>query len=156
MGLEVDFKLDYKNKIIGKQKNQVFFENKNTLKEIYQSRTFCLFEDIEKIKKSGLAKGGSLENAIVVKENQIMNEDGLRNEKEFVNHKILDLVGDFLLSGYRILGSIKCVHGGHQLSNSFLRKMFTNKNKFSIVDLNKTDILTKYNSITQNKIAVNA
>ena len=85
-----------------------------------------------------------------------MNEDGLRNEKEFVNHKILDLVGDFLLSGYRILGSIKCVHGGHQLSNSFLRKMFTNKNKFSIVDLNKTDILTKYNSITQNKIAVNA
>ncbi len=156
MGLEVDFKLDYKNKIIGKQKNQVFFENKDTLKEIYQSRTFCLFEDIEKIKKSGLAKGGSLENAIVVKENQIMNEDGLRNEKEFVNHKILDLVGDFLLSGYRILGRVKCVHGGHQLSNSFLRKMFTNKNKFSIVDLNKTDILTKYNSITQNKIAVNA
>ncbi len=155
-GLEVEFQLDYKNKIIGKQKNRVIFEDKESLKEIYQSRTFCLFEDIEKIKDKGLAKGGSLDNAIVVKENKIMNQDGLRNNKEFVNHKILDLVGDFLLSGYRILGKVRCVHGGHQLSNSFLRKMFINKNKFTIVDLNKTEILRKANSINQNKIAVNA
>jgi len=155
-GLEVEFQLDYKNKIIGKQKNRVIFEDKESLKEIYQSRTFCLFEDIEKIKDKGLAKGGSLDNAIVVKENKIMNQDGLRNNKEFVNHKILDLVGDFLLSGYRILGKVRCIHGGHQLSNSFLRKMFINKNKFTIVDLNKTEILRKANSINQNKIAVNA
>ena len=155
-GLEVEFQLDYKNKIIGKQKNRVLFEDKESLKEIYQSRTFCLFEDIEKIKDKGLAKGGSLDNAIVVKENKIMNQDGLRNNKEFVNHKILDLVGDFLLSGYRILGKVRCIHGGHQLSNSFLRKMFINKNKFTIVDLNKTEILRKANSINQNKIAVNA
>ena len=155
-GLEVEFQLDYKNKIIGKQKNRVLFEDKESLKEIYQSRTFCLFEDIEKIKDKGLAKGGSLDNAIVVKENEIMNQDGLRNNKEFVNHKILDLVGDFLLSGYRILGKVRCIHGGHQLSNSFLRKMFINKNKFTILDLNKTEILRKANSINQNKIAVNA
>ena len=155
-GLEVEFQLDYKNKIIGKQKNRVLFEDKESLKEIYQSRTFCLFEDKEKIKDKGLAKGGSLDNAIVVKENKIMNQDGLRNNKEFVNHKILDLVGDFLLSGYRILGKVRCIHGGHQLSNSFLRKMFINKNKFTIVDLNKTEILRKANSINQNKIAVNA
>ena len=154
--LEVNFQLDYKNKIIGKQKNRVLFEDKESLKEIYQSRTFCLFEDIEKIKDKGLAKGGSLDNAIVVKENEIMNQDGLRNNKEFVNHKILDLVGDFLLSGYRILGKVRCIHGGHQLSNSFLRKMFINKNKFTILDLNKTEILRKANSINQNKIAVNA
>ena len=70
------------------------------------SRTFCLFEDVEKIKKIGLAKGGSLDNAIVVKDNKILNSAGLRNSKEFVNHKILDLAGDFLLSGYRILGSM--------------------------------------------------
>ena len=68
------------------------------------SRTFCLFEDIEKIKKFGLAKGGSLENALVVDNDKVLNKEGLRNDKEFVNHKILDLAGDFLLSGYRVIG----------------------------------------------------
>ena len=72
------------------------------LKDIYSSRTFCLYEDIETIKKQGLAKGGSLDNAIVVKDKEILNKEGLRNDKEFVNHKILDLAGDFLLSGYRM------------------------------------------------------
>ena len=74
------------------------------LNEVSSSRTFCLYEDIEKIKKFGLAKGGSLDNAIVVDNDKVLNEGGLRNEKEFVNHKILDLVGDFLLSEHRILG----------------------------------------------------
>ena len=73
---------------------------KDDLEDIFSSRTFCLFEDIAKIKKNGLAKGGSLENAIVVEDTKILNKDGLRNDKEFVNHKILDLVGDFFLSGF--------------------------------------------------------
>ena len=70
------------------------FQNDN-LKEVVEARTFCLFEDIEKIKKFGLAKGGSLDNAIVVDKDKILNTSGLRNPKEFVNHKILDLAGDF-------------------------------------------------------------
>ena len=90
---EVEFQLNYKNKIIGNQRNNKFF--KDQLIEVYQSRTFCLFKDIEKIKKAGLAKGGSLDNAVVVNDNKVLNEDGLRNDKEFVNHKILDLAGDF-------------------------------------------------------------
>ena len=67
----------------------------------------------------GLAKGGSLDNAIVVDKDKVLNKNGLRNNKEFVNHKILDLVGDFVLSGYRILGKVSCFEGGHYLSSSF-------------------------------------
>ena len=82
-----------------------------------------MYDDIEKIKKVGLAKGGSLENAIVVNDDKILNKGGLRNKKEFVNHKILDLSGDFFLSGFRIIGKVRCDQGGHELTNNFLRKV---------------------------------
>ena len=94
------------------------FEDK--LDDIFNSRTFCLYEDIEKLKKLGLGKGGSLENAIVVQDDKILNESGLRNQNEFVNHKILDCMGDLYLVGYRLIGSLKCRHGGHSLSNKLL------------------------------------
>ena len=130
--LEVSFQLNYKNKIIGTQNNTVDFQSDN-LDEVSNSRTFCLFEDIEKIKKFGLAKGGSLENAVVVDNDKVLNEGGLRNNKEFVNHKILDLAGDFLLSGHRIIGKVFCHQGGHELTNLFLRKIFASKNAFQII-----------------------
>ena len=126
LSLEVNFQLNYENKIIGKQKNTIDFQVDN-LDEVSSSRTFCLFEDIEKIKKFGLAKGGSLENAVVVDDEKVLNKDGLRNDKEFVNHKILDLAGDFLLSGHRIIGKVNCYQGGHELTNLLLRKIFTLK-----------------------------
>ena len=81
------------------------------------------YEDIEKLKALGLARGGSLENAIG-KEKKVLNKDGLRNKKEFVNHKILDCIGDVYLSGYKMVGKIKCTHGGHKLTNQLLRKVF--------------------------------
>jgi UDP-3-O-[3-hydroxymyristoyl] N-acetylglucosamine deacetylase len=138
--LEVDFQLNYENKIIGKQRNTINFDLDN-LDDISNSRTFCLFEDIEKIKKLGLAKGGSLENAIVVDQNKILNDGGLRNKKEFVNHKILDLAGDFLLSGYRVLGKVKCYQGGHELTNLFLRELLEkNTKKFVIVELEDKNV----------------
>ena len=157
--LEVEFSLNYENEIIGKQTNIVNF-NKDNIDDITKSRTFCLFEDIEKIKKAGLAKGGSLDNAVVVSETKILNKEGLRNNKEFVNHKILDLVGDFLLSGYRILGKVKCYQGGHELSNLFLRKLLKSKNEYKIIDflkenkiiLNKDKLRYKASS----KIAISA
>ena len=153
--LEIDFQLNYKNKIIGKQKNTINFEN-DDLHEITSSRTFCLYEDIEKIKKAGLAKGGSLDNAVVVDQNKVLNKDGLRNNKEFVNHKILDLAGDCLLSGYRILGKIKCYQGGHELTNLFLRKIFNQDSLLSIFELSEVLISNKIKPITQRKLAVNA
>ena len=115
---EVAFQLNYENPIIGQQKNQINLQNDNLL-DVIESRTFCLFDDINEIKKMGFAKGGSLDNAIVVDKDKVLNKNGLRNNKEFVNHKILDLVGDFVLSGYRILGKVSCFEGGHYLSSSF-------------------------------------
>jgi len=153
--LKVDFELVYSNEVIGKQRNQINFFDKD-LSNVYTSRTFCLFEDVEKIKKIGLAKGGSLDNAIVVKDNKILNSTGLRNSKEFVNHKILDLAGDFLLSGYRILGSVTCTQGGHSLSNSFLRNLLKDKSNYSIVELEESKNIKSYFKTPVNKLAVNA
>ena len=151
---EVDFQIKYKNKIIGDQRNTVNF-NDLSLEEVSESRTFCLFDDIEKIKKLGLAKGGSLENAIVVDKEKVLNESGLRNEKEFVNHKILDLAGDFFLSGGRILGKVKCSQGGHELTNKFLRKLFSQSEEISNNKTNKKFIL-KDPTNHSYKVAVNA
>jgi len=153
--LEVDFQLNYKNKIIGKQKNVVDFQKEN-LEEIYCSRTFCLFEDIEKIKKLGLAKGGSLDNAVVIDNDKVLNPEGLRNKKEFVNHKILDLAGDFLLSGYRIIGKVLCHQGGHELTNMFLRKVFNNKTAFCFIELEDFKFSKRLDSEKITKLAVNA
>ena len=139
LSLDIDFELKYKNKIIGNQKNKVkVYED--DLTDVYNSRTFCLFEDIEYIKKNGLAKGGSLDNAIVVKDEEILNPDGLRNNKEFVNHKILDCIGDLYTSGYRIVASIKCSQGGHYLTNQLLRKVFLNKENFSILEIKEKNL----------------
>ena len=139
ISLEIDFKLKYKNKIIGNQRNKInVYED--DLKEIFNSRTFCLFEDIEAIKKNGLAKGGSLENAIVIKNEKILNEDGLRNPKEFVNHKILDCIGDLYTSGYRMVANITCSQGGHYLTNQVLRKVFNNKDNFSIIEIQERNL----------------
>ena len=134
LSLDIDFRLKYQNQTIGNQRNKVNVYEDN-LEEIFNSRTFCLYEDIEAIKKNGLAKGGSLENAIVVKGENILNPDGLRNTKEFVNHKILDCIGDLFTSGYRIIASINCSQGGHFMTNSLLKKVFENKENFSIIEI---------------------
>jgi UDP-3-O-[3-hydroxymyristoyl] N-acetylglucosamine deacetylase len=139
LSLDIDFELKYKNPIIGNQKNKVkVFED--DLTNVYNSRTYCLFEDIELIKKNGLAKGGSLQNAIVVKNDKILNPEGLRNDKEFVNHKILDCIGDLYTSGYRIIAKIKCSQGGHYLTNQLLRKVFKNKDNFSILEIKEKNL----------------
>ena len=139
ISLDIDFELKYENEIIGTQRNSVkVFES--DLSDIYNSRTFCLFEDIEKLKEMGLAKGGSLDNAIVVKDNEILNEEGLRNEKEFVNHKILDCMGDLYLAGYKIIGKIICSQGGHKLTNQLLRKVFQNDENFSLIEITEKNL----------------
>lgn len=152
---EVGFQLNYENKIIGKQKNIVNFQS-DELEDVMHARTFCLYEDIEKIKKLGLAKGGSLDNAIVVDKDKILNEGGLRNNKEFVNHKILDLAGDFLLLGLRVIGRVKCYQGGHELTNMFLRKLVEADSVFTKVEVENILISKKTRSNHPIKIAVNA
>ena len=139
LSLDIKFELKYNNEIIGNQKNIVNVYN-DDLKEVINSRTFCLYEDIEAIKKIGLAKGGSLENAIVVKGNKILNNGGLRNSKEFVNHKILDCIGDLFTSGYRIIGKMTCIRGGHYLTNQLLRKVFSDNSNFSIIEIQEKNL----------------
>ena len=147
LSLDIDFQLKYKNLIIGNQRNKVKVYD-DDLKDIYNSRTYCLFEDIEMIKKNGLAKGGSLENAIVVKDNEILNPEGLRNQKEFVNHKILDCIGDLYTTGYRIVASVKCSQGGHYLTNQLLRKVFENRENFTILEIKEKNL--PYTLINRN------
>ncbi len=153
---KVKFTLNYKkNPLIQTQTNSTNFEEKN-LKDIYAARTFCLHEDIEGIKSIGLAKGGSLDNAIVVQGNKILNQGGLRSEKEFVNHKILDLAGDFMLSGVRVIGSVECLHGGHALTNEFLKKIFSDKSNYDVVENESSSINVRKIVPLHKRLAVNA
>ena len=139
ISLEIDFEIKYKQNSILNQRNikNIYIDE---LRDIYNSRTFCLFEDVEKLKKMGLAQGGSLDNAIVLKGNEILNNEKLRNPNEFVNHKILDCLGDIYLSGYRMVGKITSSQGGHNVTNQGLRELFSNNDNFSILELKEKNI----------------
>ena len=139
ISLEIDFEINFKNELINTQKNNINIYM-DDLSDMYNSRTFCLYEDIEKLKSLNLAKGGSLNNAIVVKQNEILNKEKLRNKKEFVNHKILDCLGDLYLSGFKMVGKITSCQGGHNITNQGLRKLLSKNENFSIIELKEKNI----------------
>ena len=103
-----------------------------------------------------MAKGGSLDNAVVVQGDKILNEGGLRSKKEFVNHKILDLAGDFMLSGARVVGFVECVHGGHALTNKFLKKIFSDKSNYNIAESESSSPNVRKILPLNKRLAVNA
>jgi len=140
--LIIDFEIVYKNPLIRTRRKE-FKLSTGDLTSVYNARTFCLYEDIEQIQKQGLGKGGSLENAIVVKENKILNDDGLRHRHEFVEHKILDCLGDLMLSGHRIFGHIKTSQGGHQLTNVLLKKFLSNKSNWEFESFEEREKVTE-------------
>ena len=152
--LIIDFEIIYKNPLI-RTRRKAFKLSNGDLTSIYNSKTFCLYEDIDQIKSQGLAKGGSLENAIVVKENRILNEDGLRYRDEFVNHKILDCLGDLMLAGHRIFGHVKTSQGGHQLTNTLLKVFLSDQSNWQFEPLEGNEKNPKDNSYL-NPVAVNA
>ena len=149
--LIIDFELIYKNPLIRTRRKEFKLSN-DDLSSIYSSRTFCLYEDIDNIKRMGLAKGGSLDNAIVVQGDKILNEDGLRNRHEFVYHKILDCLGDIMLSGNRISGHIITSQGGHALTNKLLKKFFSEKGNWSLENFEKIDEQNR--NSTENQVAI--
>ena len=151
--LIIDFELIYKNPLIRTRRKEFKLSNDN-LSSIYSSRTFCLYEDIDNIKRMGLAKGGSLDNAIVVQGDKILNEDGLRNRHEFVYHKILDCLGDIMLSGNRIFGHIITSQGGHALTNKLLKKFFSEKGNWSLENFEKINEQNRNSSENQAAISV--
>tara|TARA_B100000686_G_scaffold326009_1_gene383390 strand:- start:176 stop:1102 length:927 start_codon:yes stop_codon:yes gene_type:complete len=153
--LKIDFEIIYKNKLINRQRKSISLSSANgVLDQVYNSRTFCLFEDVENIKRLGLGKGGSLENAVVVKDDKILNEEGLRHKDEFVMHKILDCMGDLMLSNYKILGKVKCSQGGHQLTNNLLREFLSESKHFSIVEFKEKKLPNS--SFYRRPVAVSA
>jgi len=151
--LIIDFEIIFNNPLIRTRRKEFKFSN-DDLTKIYNSRTFCLYEDIDNIKRMGLAKGGSLDNAIVVQGSKILNEDGLRNRHEFVYHKILDCLGDIMLSGNRIFGHIKTSRGGHALTNKLLVKFFSNKANWSLE--NFENIEKQNENSYKNPVAIGA
>ena len=151
--LIVDFEIVYSNPLIRTRRKE-FKSSNDDLTNIYNSRTFCLFEDIEQIKNQGLAKGGTLDNAIVVQGNRVLNDDGLRNRHEFVYHKILDCLGDLMLSGHRIFGHIKTSQGGHALTNKLLMKFFSEQTNWTFETLKNKDETSEKSF--KNTIAIGA
>ena len=136
--LIIDFEIIFNNPLIRTRRKEFKFSN-DDLTEIYNSRTFCLYEEIDNIKRMGLAKGGSLDNAVVVQGGEILNQDGLRNRHEFVYHKILDCLGDIMLSGNRFFGHIKTSQGGHALTNKLLVKFFSDKDNWCLENFNNIE-----------------
>ncbi len=127
--LEISMSIEFRQPV-GKQKKLVT-DVENAF-SIINSRTFTLQEEIEAIQKAGLAKGGSLDNAVVIGSDEIINPHGLRYKKELVNHKILDLVGDLYTSGYRLLGKVEANKTGHYMNNLLLKELFSDPANYSI------------------------
>jgi UDP-3-O-[3-hydroxymyristoyl] N-acetylglucosamine deacetylase len=130
--LEIDCQIDFHDHFIKKQSKRISFQN-NEFMDIYDSRTFCLKRDLENIFKMGLGKGGSLENAVIVSDDRVLNQDGLRYNDEFVRHKILDCLGDLYLSGYKIIGKVKSHQGGHELTYKLVKNLMKNKNNWKLI-----------------------
>ena len=129
---KINYTIDYNDNYIKRQKLS-YEHNFENYKKIYMARTFCFQKDLEKIFSMGLAKGGNLDNAIVISDNKILNQGGLRYENEFVKHKILDCVGDLYLCGYPIWGELTTFGGGHELNLKLLREIFRYKNNFELI-----------------------
>ena len=129
----IDFQIDFKSSLINKQACQLQLINGNYKSDISTARTFGFEKDVDYLRSNGLALGGSLDNAVVVGEYNILNKEGLRFEDEFVRHKILDSIGDLYLAGNPIHGYFYGNKSGHYLNNQLLRKLFSDKSNFDLI-----------------------
>ncbi len=129
----IDFEIDFPSQLVSKQSCQLQLINGNYKTDIAAARTFGFEKDVKNLRSNGLALGGSLENAVVVGENKILNKDGLRYSDEFVRHKILDSIGDLYLAGAPIIGYFYGNKSGHFLNNQLLRKLFSDKSNYEYI-----------------------
>ncbi len=127
--------IDFDHPDIGRQRYEIKLLNGNFRHDLADSRTFGFFHEVEMMRQNGLALGGSLENAIVLDKEKVMNPDGLRHSDEFIRHKLLDAVGDMYLAGAPILGAYEGVKAGHAMNNAILRKLFASPDAFEIIEL---------------------
>ena len=128
--------VEYDHRCIGKQSISLMLTSELYESQICEARTFGFLKDVEKLRKNGLALGGSLENAIVLDDDKVLNIDGLRYIDEFVRHKVLDLIGDISLAGYRIIGSFYTSHTGHELNIKLLEEIFSSADNWELISSN--------------------
>ncbi|RME15778.1 MAG: UDP-3-O-acyl-N-acetylglucosamine deacetylase [Bdellovibrio sp.] len=134
-GLRVTCTIEFPHPQIGLQKMDIEVDEYSFSKEIASARTFGFLKDVEKLKAQGLAKGGSLENAVVLDHERVLNEEGLRFPDEFVRHKVLDALGDIVTLGYPIMGHLVLYKTGHDLMNKFVKKVLSSPQSYRIVEL---------------------
>jgi len=149
--LEIDCQINFHDHFIKKQSKRISFQN-NEFMDIYDSRTFCLKRDLENIFKMGLGKGGSLENAVIVSDDRVLNQDGLRYNDEFVRHKILDCLGDLYLSGYKIIGKVKSHQGGHELTYKLVKNLMKNKNNWKLIQFENQIFSKKIKNLSSQAV----
>ena len=135
--------IDFSDKVIGKQEASINLEKFSFKDNVSKARTFGFMRDVEALRMSGLGLGGSLDNCVIIDNNEVINAEGLRLENEFVVHKILDAVGDIYTSGYRIQGEYKGYLCGHHMNNLLLRELFNNEDSFEIFELD--DVINSNN-----------
>ncbi len=134
-GFKINFKMDFSHPLLKQnhQEIEIDFSKKAFVKEVGRARTFGFMRDIELLRENNLALGGRLDNAIVVDDYRILNEEGLRYEDEFVRHKILDAIGDLYLIGYGFIGAFSAYKSGHKLNNTLLRTLLANQSAWEVV-----------------------
>ena len=141
-----DYTIKFSHPLIGTQHHVFEFSKKSYLKEISRARTFGFLKDVQALRSMGLALGGSLENAVVIDENKILNPEGLRFENEFVRHKILDAIGDLALVGAPILGDYTAFAGSHDLNHKLTLAVLADAKNFELVDLT-AEVVREYQKV---------
>lgn len=141
-----DYTIKFSHPLIGTQHHVFEFSKKTYLKEISRARTFGFLKDVQALRSMGLALGGSLENAVVIDENKILNPEGLRFENEFVRHKILDAIGDLALVGAPILGDYTAFAGSHDLNHKLTLAVLADAKNFELVDLT-AEVVREYQKV---------
>lgn len=144
-GFSLDFEIDFNHPGIPKDTQRYRFEFSlhNYIENVGNARTFGFMRDIEHLQKNNLALGGSLDNAIVLDDNGIMNKEGLRHQEEFVRHKILDAIGDLYLAKYSLIGGFSAYKSGHALNNKLIREVYNDPNNFEIVTIYDTSSVAR-------------
>lgn len=140
-GFKIDFSIDFPHPVFAGRNNSISIDyyNDSYMSEIARARTFGFMQEVEYLRSNGLAKGGSLENAIVMDEYKIINSDRLRYDDEFVRHKVLDAFGDLYLTGFALIGKFTAFKSGHEINNQLLRLLMKDKDSYDLVSLVESD-----------------
>ena len=150
-GFKIDFSIDFPHPVFADRNNSISIDyyKDSYVDEIARARTFGFMQEVEYLRSNGLAKGGSLDNAIVMDEYKIINNDRLRYEDEFVRHKVLDAFGDLYLTGHALIGKFSAFKSGHEINNQLLRLLMKDKDSYDLVSLVESDSV--YQQIINHK-----